>query len=165
VRSIYPEPWHAFAEYLPSAEQNDLLASYHKRLMDPDPAIHMPAARRWSVYEGSCSTLLPSPETVAAFGDDRMALGLARMEAHYFVNDIFLPGDSLLDNLARIRHLPTAIVQGRYDVVCPAVTADELHRAWPEARYTVVPDAGHSAMEPGIRSALVEATDRFRALK
>jgi len=165
VRSIYPEPWRTFAEFLPGEERDDLLGNYHKRLMDPDPAIHMPAARRWSVYEGSCSTLLPSPETVAAFGDDRMALGLARMEAHYFVNDIFLPKDSLLENLARIRHLPAAIVQGRYDVVCPIATADELHRAWPEARYQVVADAGHSAMEPGIRSALVEATDRFRTLK
>ncbi len=132
--------------------------------MDPDPAVHMPAARRWSVFEGSCSTLLPSPETVAAFGDDRMALGLARMEAYYFVNNIFLPENALLENLGRIRHLPAAIVQGRYDVVCPIVTADELHGSWPEARYNVVADAGHSAMEPGIRSALVEATDRFRAL-
>ena len=165
VRSIYPEPWRTFAEFLPGEERDDLLGNYHKRLMDPDPTVHMPAARRWSVYEGSCSTLLPSPETVAAFGDDRMALGLARMEAHYFVNDIFLPKDSLLENLARIRHLPAAIVQGRYDVVCPIATADELHRAWPEARYQVVADAGHSAMEPGIRSALVEATDRFRTLK
>jgi len=164
IRSIFPEPWREFAEYLPSSERADLLANYHKRLMDPDPAVHMPAARRWSVFEGSCSTLLPSPETVAAFGDDRMALGLARMEAHYFANNIFLPENALLENLGRVRHLPAAIVQGRYDVVCPIVTADELHGSWPEARYNVVADAGHSAMEPGIRSALVEATDRFRAL-
>lgn len=164
IRHIFPEAWRSFAEYLPAAERSDLLRHYHERLMHPDPAVHMPAARRWSVYEGSCSTLLPSPETVAAFGDDRMALGLARMEAHYFINDIFLPENSLLANLPRIRQLPAAIVQGRYDVVCPIVTADELHRAWPEASYVVVPDAGHSAMEPGIRSALVEATDRFRAL-
>ncbi len=164
VRHIFPEAWRSFAEYLPAAERSDLLRHYHKRLMDPDPAVHMPAARRWSVYEGSCSTLLPSPETVAAFGDDRMALGLARMEAHYFINDIFLPENSLLADLPHIRRLPATIVQGRYDVVCPIVTADELHRAWPEASYVVVPDAGHSAMEPGIRSALVEATDRFRAL-
>jgi len=164
IRHIFPEAWRAFAEYLPAAERADLLGHYHRRLMDPDPAVHMPAARRWSVYEGSCSTLLPSPETVAAFGDDRMALGLARMEAHYFANNIFLPENSLLDELPRIRRLPAIIVQGRYDVVCPIVTADELHRAWPEASYVVVPDAGHSAMEPGIRSALVAATDRFRAL-
>jgi proline iminopeptidase len=164
IRHIFPEAWRAFAEYLPAAERTDLLGHYHRRLMDPDPAVHMPAARRWSVYEGSCSTLLPSPETVAAFGDDRMALGLARMEAHYFAHNIFLPENSLLDELERIRRLPAIIVQGRYDVVCPIVTADELHRAWPEASYVVVPDAGHSAMEPGIRSALVAATDRFRAL-
>ncbi|HLI12146.1 MAG TPA: prolyl aminopeptidase [Alphaproteobacteria bacterium] len=165
IRQLFPEAWRAFAEYVPAEERKDLLAAYHKRLMNPDPAVHMPAARRWSVYEGSCSTLLPSPETVAAFGDDRMALGLARMEAHYFVNNIFLPDNALLDNVARLRHLPAAIIQGRYDVVCPAITADELHRAWPEASYTVVPDAGHSAMEPGIRSALVAATDRFRSLR
>jgi len=164
MRNIFPEAWRAFAEYLPAAERGDILRNYHRRLMDPDPSVHMPAARRWSVYEGSCSTLLPSPETVAAFGDERMALGLARMEAHYFVNDIFLPENALLDNLPRIRHLPAVIVQGRYDVVCPIVTADALHAAWPEATYRIIPDAGHSAMEPGIRSALVEATDRFRAL-
>lgn len=165
MRNLFPEAWHVFAEYLPPAERTDLLANYHKRLMDPDPAVHMPAARRWSVYEGSCSTLLPSPETVAAFGSDRMALGLARMEAHYFVNDIFLPENSLLENVPLIRHIPAVIVQGRYDVVCPIVTADELHHAWPEARYQVIPDAGHSAMEPGIRTALLDATDRFRNLK
>jgi proline iminopeptidase len=162
ARNLFPEAWRAFAEYIPEAERYDLLANYHERLMSPDPSVHMPAARRWSVYEGSCSTLLPSPETVAAFGDDRMALGLARMEAHYFINAIFLPENSLLDNISLIRHLPAVIVQGRYDVVCPIVTADELHRAWPEARYLVIPDAGHSAMEPGIRSALLDATDWFR---
>jgi proline iminopeptidase len=162
IRNLFPEAWRSFAEFLPEAERGDLLANFHKRLMDPDPGVHMPAARRWSVYEGSCSTLLPSPETVAAFGDDRMALGLARMEAHYFINEIFLPENFLLDNISRIRHLPAVIVQGRYDAVCPVVTADELHRAWPEARYQVIPDAGHSAMEPGIRSALLDATDAFR---
>ncbi|HUC62987.1 MAG TPA: alpha/beta fold hydrolase, partial [Alphaproteobacteria bacterium] len=143
-------------------ERDDLLRGYYKRLMDPDPAVHMPAARRWSMFEGACSTLLPSPETVAAFGDDRMALGLARIEAHYFVHDVFLPENALLADIGRIRHIPATIVQGRYDMVCPIVTADELHRAWPEARYVVVPDAGHSAMETGIRSALIEATDRLR---
>ena len=162
IRNLFLEAWRSFAEFLPEAERGDLLANYHKRLMDPNPGVHMPAARRWSVYEGSCSTLLPSPETVAAFGDDRMALGLARMEAHYFINEIFLPENFLLDNISCIRHLPAVIVQGRYDAVCPVVTADELHRAWPEARYQVIPDAGHSAMEPGTRSALLDATDGFR---
>jgi proline iminopeptidase len=132
--------------------------------MDPDPSVHMPAARAWSVYEGSCSTLLPSPETVRAFAGDVLALGLSRMEAHYFKNDIFLPENFLLANVDKIRKIPTVIVQGRYDLVCPIRTADELHQAWPEATYQVIPDAGHSAMEPGIRAALVSAMDRFKEL-
>jgi len=164
MRWIYPETWRRFAEQLPEAERGDLLHNYHRRLIDPDPAVHMPAARAWSTYEGACSTLLPSPETVAAFGQDTMALGLARIEAHYFVNDIFLEEGALLDNVGRLRGIPAAIVQGRYDVVCPIATADELHRAWPEAAYQVVPDAGHSAMEPGVRAALIAATERFKGV-
>ncbi|MGH6948563.1 MAG: prolyl aminopeptidase [Kiloniellales bacterium] len=163
LRAIFPENWRKFSGFIPEAERSDLLSAYHKRLIDPDPAVHLPAARAWSIYEGASSTLLPSPETVAAFGGDRMALGLARIEAHYFVNDIFLPANALLENLPRIRKIPTVIVQGRYDVVCPIVTADELACAWPEADYRIVPDAGHSAMEPGIRKELVAATDRFRS--
>lgn len=161
---FFPEAWQAFAGHLPEAERGDLLAAYHRRLIDPDPTVHLPAARAWSRYEGACSTLLPSPETVAAFGSDTMALGLARIEAHYFVNGNFMAEDALLSGVAKIRHIPATIVQGRYDVICPVVTAEELHRAWPEAGFQVVPDAGHSAMEPGIRRALVAATDRFRSL-
>lgn len=162
IRNVYPEAWRAFSGFLPPDERGDLLDSYYRRLTDPDPAIHMPAARAWSVYEGACSTLLPSPETITAFGEDRMALGLARIEAHYFKHDIFLPENSLLANVDRIRRIPATIVQGRYDMVCPAVTADDLTRAWPEAEYVVVPDAGHSAMEPGIRAALVAAMERLK---
>ena len=164
MRAFAPEIWREFTDYLPAAERGDLLTNYYKRLIDPDPKVHMPAARKWSVYEGTCCTLLPSPETVESFAQDTVALGIARMEAHYFINDIFLPENSLLKNVGKIRHIPAVIVQGRYDLVCPIETADELHRAWPEAEYTVVPDAGHSAMEPGIRSALIEATDKFRSL-
>ncbi len=162
--TFFPEHWRRFAEFLPEAERGDLLAAYHRRLMDPDPEVHLPAARAWSVYEGACSTLLPSPETVAAFGEDRLALGLARIEAHYFVNRIFLAENALLDNVERIRRIPATIIQGRYDVVCPIATAEDLHRAWPEADYVVVPDAGHSAMEPGIRRALVAATEKYKNL-
>ncbi len=164
MRGFAPEAWRTFAEFLPAAERGDLLAAYHRRLVDPDPAVHMPAARAWSVYEGTCCTLLPSPETVQSFAEDRMALGLARMEAHYFKNDIFLPENALLANVGRIRHIPAAIVQGRYDLVCPIVTADELARAWPEADYTIVPDAGHSALEPGIRAALIATMEKFKTL-
>jgi proline iminopeptidase len=162
VRHFFPEAWRAFASAIPQAERGDLLRAYHRRLVDPDPAIHMPAARTWSIYEGSCSTLLASPETVAYFAGDVVALGLARIEAHYFLNDIFLPENALLGNIARIRHLRGVIVQGRYDAVCPIVTADDLHHAWPEAQYLIVPDAGHSAWEPGICAELVRAAERFK---
>ncbi len=162
LRNVYPEPWERFAGFLPPDERSDLLVNYHRRLVDPDPAVHMPAARSWSVYEGSCSTLMPSDETVAYFASDGVALGLARMEAHYFMNDIFLPPDSLLANAERLRRIPGLIVQGRYDMVCPAVTAHELHAAWPEAVYRIIPDAGHSVWEPGIQSEVIAATERFK---
>lgn len=164
LRELAPEAWRTFSGFIPEMERGDLLQAYHKRLMDPDPTVHMPAARAWSVYEGSCSTLLPSPETVKAFGADGLALGLSRMEAHYFLNNIFLPENFLLDNVGKIRKIPTFIVQGRYDLVCPIRSADDLTRVWPEAKYQVIPDAGHSAMEPGTRAALVAGMDRFREL-
>ncbi|MFN3752226.1 MAG: prolyl aminopeptidase [Thiobacillus sp.] len=161
IRAFFPEAQRQLAEFIPPAERGDLLAAYHRRLIDPDPWVHRPAAHQWATFEAACSTLLPNPELVAAFGSDQTALSLARIEAHYFVNDIFLPRDSLLANLGRIRSVPAIIVQGRYDAVCPIVTADELARAWPEARYVIVPDAGHSAFEPGIARELVAACDRF----
>ncbi len=164
LRTIFPEPWAELVRPIPAAERGDLLAAYHRRLIDPDPAVHMPAARAWSMYEGACSTLLPSAETVAYFAGDVVALGLARIEAHYFTHDIFLPQNALLDNVGRIREIPAIIVQGRYDAVCPIVTADDLHRAWPEAEYLVVPDAGHSAWEPGICAALVNAMEKFKTV-
>src|SRR5262249_20227339 len=114
LRNVYPEPWERFAGFLPPAARGDLLRGYYQPRADPDPAWHMPAARAWSVYEGSCSTLFPSDETVSYFAGDVVALGLARMEAHYFMNDIFLPPDSLLTNAQRLRRIPGIIVQGRY---------------------------------------------------
>jgi proline iminopeptidase len=164
MRNIFPERWREFANFIPVAERGDLLTAYHRRLLDPDSAVHLPAARRWSVYEGSCSTLLPNSALVAEFSSDRVALGLARIEAHYFVNRIFLPDDFLLANVDRVRHIPAVIVQGRYDAVCPPVTADDLHSAWPEAEYHLVPDAGHSAFEPGIRSRLLSTMEKAKSL-
>ncbi len=159
---FFPEIWTEFSGHLPADQRDDLLGNYHTRLVDPDPAIHMPAARAWSRYEGSCSTLLPSPNTVAEFNRDDMALGLARIEAHYFVNRIFMPPNALLENIDRLREIPGFIVQGRYDMVCPITTADDLAAAWPEAEYAVIPDAGHSSMEPGTRAKLVSIMDRLR---
>jgi proline iminopeptidase len=162
LRNLFPEAWAAFAGAIPKSERGELLAAYYRRLTDPDPAVHMPAARAWSIYEGSCSTLLASPETVAYFASDVVALGLARIEAHYFTHGIFLPENALLANVGKLHDMPAVIIQGRYDAVCPIATADDLHHAWPEADYIIVPDAGHSAWEPGISAELVKATERFK---
>ena len=162
LASVFPEAHAAFAGYLPEAERTDLLGGYLRHLTDPDPMIHMPAARAWSIYEGSCSTLLPSPDMVASFAQDRTSLGLARIEAHYFAHDLFLPPGGLLAHMDRIASIPADIVQGRYDMVCPPVSAFDLVAAWPAARLTVIPDAGQSALEPGVRRALVAAVERFR---
>ncbi len=163
LKNLFPEAWHAFAGYIPESERGNLLKAYYKRLIDSDPEVHMPAARAWGRYEGSCSTLMPSPETVAYFGGDVVALGLARIEAHYFTHDIFLPINSLLDNINKINKIPSIIVQGRYDAVCPIISADDLHRAWPQAEYHIVADAGHAAWEPGICKQLVAACEKFKS--
>jgi proline iminopeptidase len=162
LRTLFPEAWRDFSGHVPEAERHDLLRAYHASLVDPDPSIHLPAARAWAHYEAACSTLLPSEQMIASFESDAVALSLARIEAQYFLNHIYLPENSLLDNLHKIRHLPAVIVQGRYDAVCPIVTADELAQAWPEAFYEIIADAGHSAFEPGIARALVEATEAFK---
>jgi proline iminopeptidase len=162
MEAVFPDAYAQFAGFLLEHERGDLLGAYLRRLTDPDPAVHLPAARAWSVYEGTCSTLLPSPETVTSFAQDRTALGLARIEAFYFAHGLFLPPEGLLGNMDRIEHIPAEIVQGRYDMVCPTTTAFELAASWRNARLTIVPDAGHSALETGIRRALVAAVERFR---
>jgi proline iminopeptidase len=162
MKQVFPEAWRSFTGFLPEAERGDILGAYYRRLMNPDPGVHIPAARAWSVYEGACSTLLPNPETIAAFGEDRLALGLARLEAHFFMHYLFPPERDLIARIGAIRHLHGIIVQGRYDMVCPIRGADELARAWPEAEYIIVRDAGHSAMEPGTREQLVLATERAK---
>ncbi|MEO7760470.1 MAG: prolyl aminopeptidase [Casimicrobiaceae bacterium] len=161
---FFPEVRRRFVEALPLEERDDVLGNYHRRLISPDPAIHLPAAHAWSTYEGSCSSLAPNSSPVAHFDNDAAALALARIEAHYFVNKIFMTEGTLLANLGRIRHLPCTIVQGRYDVVCPPGTALDLHHAWPETELIIVEDAGHSAWEPGITRELVAATERMKGL-
>jgi proline iminopeptidase len=163
MRTVFPEAWRAFSEFLPPAERGDLLGNYHRRLLNPDPAVHMPAAQAWDRYEGACSTLMPAQDRATKIDNDASALAIARIEAHYFLHRAFLEGEELLTELARIRHLPCTIVQGRYDIVCPTVTADTLARAWPEAEYIIVPDAGHSVREPGIARELVAAVKRMQA--
>ena len=159
---IFPEAARTFAAFLPEPERDDLLASYYRRLCDPDPAVHLPAAHAWDRYESACSTLLPRIDNNNHMPGDHGALAIARIEAHYFMHGAFLAHNELLGNLERIRHVPCTIVQGRYDIVCPIVTADALAGAWPEAEYVIVPDAGHSVREPGIARELVAAMRRMQ---
>jgi proline iminopeptidase len=163
---MFPEAWAKYLEPIPESERSDLMAAYHKRLTSPDSAVALAAARAWSIWEGSTSCLLPDVDLVNKMGGDLFALAFARIECHYFVNKGFFEKETqLLDNIDKIRKIPGVIVQGRYDVVCPAESAWDLSRAWPEAKLVVVPDAGHSAMEPGILHNLVTATDQFADLR
>jgi len=159
---LFPEQWQKYLAPIPPAERDHLLAAFHRRLLSRDPAVRLEAARAWSIWEGATSSLLANPKREEQFGTPEFALALARIEAHYFVNrGFFEHEDQLLDGAERLRAIPGVIVHGRYDVVCPIDTAFELHKRWPEADFRIVPDAGHSAYEPGITSELVAATDRF----
>ncbi len=159
---IFPDAWEKYLHPIPENERHDLISAYYKRLTSKNDKIRLEAAKAWSVWEGSTSKLFPSTETMSHFGEDEFAEAFARIECHYFVNKGFFTSENqLLDNVHQIRHLPCVIVQGRYDVVCPMVSAWDLHQAWPEAELMVVPDAGHSMNEPGIRTCLLDATDKF----
>ena len=160
--ALYPDAWETYLNAIPEAERGDLMSAYHRRLTSPDAATRVAAARAWSVWEGATSFLWQDSSHIASSGEDEFALAFARIECHYFVNGGFFEhDDQLLRNVDRIRHIPTVIVQGRYDVVCPMRSAWDLHRAWPEADLHIVQDAGHSAFEPGNMHELLEATDRF----
>lgn len=165
MRQIFPDAWQDFIAALPADAQGDLrwetlLAAYYRRLTHPDPAVHLPAAQAWSQFETRASTLLPALDLPQE--PNAATLAISRLEAHYFVNRIFLEDGQLLAQVGRIRRLPCTIVQGRYDIVCPATSAYDLKQAWPEADLVMVPDAGHAALEPGIRAALVRATERYK---
>ncbi|MEG4632024.1 prolyl aminopeptidase [Microcoleus sp. AR_TQ3_B6] len=159
---IFPDAWEEYVKPIPINERDDLLTAYYQRLTSPDDRIRLEAARAWSIWEASTSRLFPDLDLKQKFGIDAFAEAFARIECHYFINKGFIdPEDKLLLNIDRIRKIPAVIVQGRYDVVCPMMSAWELHRAWPEAEFIVVADAGHSMSEPGIRTCLIEATDKF----
>lgn len=162
MRQFFPEAHDAFVAPIAQAERGDLLQAYQRRLFGDDAALSLQAARDWSRYEGRCLFLQPQPQTIAAFEEDAVALGIGRLEAHYFLHRGFMDEDQLIRNIDRIAHLPAVIVQGRYDVVCPPVSAWRLHQAWPGSRLHLIADAGHAAMEPGTTAALVAATEQFR---
>ena len=160
--ALFPDAWEHFLAPIPASEHGDLMGAYIRRLMSEDAALNLPAAKAWSIWEGTLSTLLPDEAFAASFGQEDSTLAFARIEAHYFQHGGWLErDDQLLRGVEKIRHLPGVIVQGRYDVICPMRSAWELHRAWPSSELMIVPDAGHSAYQPGISKALVAATDRF----
>jgi proline iminopeptidase len=158
---IFPDRWQRFLEPIPESERHDLLHAYHKFLTSDDDEVRLRAARAWSVWEGSSCMLIPNPEVEQIFSAAEVALSMARIECHYFVNDGFMKQNQLLENIDRIRHIPAVIVHGRYDIVCPLISAWDLVQEWPEAELRIVPDAGHAAFEPGNVHELVTATDRF----
>jgi proline iminopeptidase len=156
---LFPEAWADYQSAIPEAERGDMVRAFHRRLTDPDRAVREAAARAWSIWEGSTSCLRPNPNVLAHFAEPSVAVSLARIECHYFVHDSFMEPDQLLRDAHRIADIPGYIVHGRYDVVCPVEQALALHQAWPGAELHIVPDAGHSAAEPGITRHLVAATD------
>ncbi len=160
---IFPDAWEHYLAPIPVEERGDMIAAYYKRLTSRDAAIRLQAAKAWSIWEAATSFLTQDPLHIARAGEDTFAEAFARIECHYFIHKgFFTSDDQLLTGIGGIRHIPAVIVQGRYDVVCPMVSAWELHRAWPEAALRIVPDAGHSSMEAGIIDQLVRATDHFR---
>jgi proline iminopeptidase len=160
---IFPDAWEHYLAPIPVEERSDLVTAYYKRLTSGDRAVESACARAWSVWEGSTSRLIPDEGLIARTAGDHFARQLARIECHYFVNQGFFPYDGWLLDAARdkLQHIPMAIVQGRYDVVCPPRSAWELKRALPHAELTLVADAGHASSEAGIIDALIRATDRF----
>ncbi|WP_067822877.1 prolyl aminopeptidase [Nocardia inohanensis] len=160
---VYPDEWEKFLAPVPASERGgDMIQVYHRLLHSPDAKLATDAAVAWSTWEGATSSLLPQPDRVEESADPRFALAFAKIENHYFHNFGFLDEGQLLRDIERIAHIPGVIVQGRHDMVCPAVSAWDLHRAWPNSELHLVPDAGHAAAEPGITHHLVEATDKYR---
>jgi proline iminopeptidase len=162
AQRVFPDGWAELLSILDESEKDDVLAAYHRRLSSAEPAVARQAALAWNRWEELGSYLVARPCSVAE-EDVPAEIALARIEAHYFVNGAFLASeDQLLRDVEKVRHLPCVIVQGRYDMVCPAVSAWDLHEAWPGSRLVIVPASGHSADEPGIVSALVDATEEWK---
>ncbi len=160
--ALFPDAWEDYLAPIPPEERGDMVRAYHARLTSPDAEVRLAAARAWSIWEARTSKLLVSEDMISKYGADEFALAFARIECHYFLHrGFFRRDDQLLADVGRIRHVPAVIVQGRYDVVCPMMSAWDLHRAWPEADVRIVPDAGHSAFEDGIARELVKAADAF----
>lgn len=162
---IFPDVWDEYLKPIPENERHDMVTAYYKRLTHENSEVRLQAAKAWSKWEAATSRLIVDQSAIDEFDDPEFALSFARIECHYFMNNAFFKTNNwLLENVDKIRKIPAVIVQGRYDVVCPARSAWDLHKAWPEAKITIIPDSGHAAAEPGTRSALIEATETFKHL-
>jgi len=163
---LFPDRFDAFRDHVAEDKRDDLLHAYHELLTSDDDDVRLAAARQWAMWEGATSRLILDDNLVQRCGATAFALALARIEAHYFVNDGFFEKDGwLLEQVHKIRHIPCTVVQGRYDVVCPVRSAWDLKTAWPELQLRIVPDAGHASSEPGIVDALIETTDAYAGLR
>ena len=160
---LFPDRWEEYVAPIPPEERGDLIAAYHRRLTGDDPAEQLRAAKAWSRWEDHTITLLPSPRHQQSHAADRAALAFARIENHYFVHAGFMEEGQLIRDAHKLHGIPGTIVQGRYDVCTPARTAWDLHRAWPQAQFHLIPDAGHAFDEPGILARLIQATDTYAA--
>ncbi|MCW8884837.1 MAG: prolyl aminopeptidase [Motiliproteus sp.] len=158
---VFPDFWENFIAPIPKDERHDLVRAYYDILTSDNDIARMAAAKSWSTWEARCSTLEPSTGLVGHFNDPHVALALSRIEAHYFINSAFIEENQIVDNADSISHIPTTIIHGRYDMVCPVSQAYALYQALPGAELHIVRDAGHSAMEPGITDNLIKATNQF----
>ena len=160
--NIYPDAWEKYLKPISKNERDNLVEAYYKRLTSSDESIRIEAAKAWSIWEASTSRLIQSKKSLHEFNDSKTAEAFARIECHYFINNGFFDSDEwILENIKKIKHIPTVIVQGRYDVVCPMISAWDLHKKFPEADFEIVQDAGHSMTEEGIASKLVKYTDKY----
>ncbi|MBU6235295.1 MAG: prolyl aminopeptidase [Alphaproteobacteria bacterium] len=165
TRTVFPEVWERFVKFIPEAERDNILEAYWKRIHGTDDQMAIAASMQWVAYESACATLYPQFQTMITDDQRRQAVAMARIETHYYKNHLYGANDNLLTRIEAFRHVPAVIIHGRYDMVTPLKTAHELHKAWPEADYVIVPDGGHSALDPAIRDRLVAATDNARSIR
>jgi len=158
---IFPDAFDSYRDHIPKSEQGNLIEAYYSRLINEDVETRRAAAREWTRWEMATSRLFPDPEYLDKAEDLDFAVAFARIECHYFINAIFVEEAFILNNVSKIAEIPTTIVQGRYDVVCPTKSAWELHKALPNSNLVIVPDAGHSMGEVSIARELVAATDNI----
>ena len=163
--NVFPDRWESFLAPIPESKRNNLLSAYYEILTGDDQEKKIEAAKAWSTWEGSSVRLILDDEFISDFGDAKFAEAFARIECHYFMNNCWLPTENyLIENVDKIRHIPAVIVHGRYDIICPVVQAWDLHKAWPESDLHIIPDAGHSIYEEGIKNKLLEYTEKFLKL-